>query len=252
MSKIVCRLTCIPLRKEPDHRAEQVSQILYGETATMTEQTEKWLRIVMDFDGYTGWIENHSVYEYLPSGENEKKHIINEPYTELLSTHLRIILSAGSEIPFPDDYGRILIEQRDFYLSKSGESSILPITELALKFINVPYQWGGRTVFGMDCSGFIQILFKINGIPLPRDAKDQAVYGNEVPSYEEIQSGDLAFFTNEKGVISHTGLCLEKNKIIHASKHVRVDRLDEKGIFNEELKAYTHQLGCIRRVIAGY
>jgi len=248
MIQIICPLTLIPLRSEPDHRSEQVSQMLYGETANVIEEKQNWYKIVMDFDSYTGWLEKDSV-DILYAGEkNQKKMMVREPLLQLRYKNENFIICAGSEIPLPDANRAIVINDKSYQSDKSDYSEKNSILSDALKFVNTPYLWGGRTVFGMDCSGYIQIVFKINNINLPRDAKDQANMGIGLESFSKILPGDLVFFENENVNITHVGLYLGDNKIIHASKWVRIDTIDEKGIYRKELKMYTHKLKFIRRI----
>ena len=123
------------------------------------------------------------------------------------------------------------------------------IIENAVKFLNAPYLWGGRTPFGIDCSGFVQIVCRLVGVSLKRDAYQQAQQGTMVLSFDEVRKGDLIFFGREQGKITHVGIALGNNKIIHASGKVRINKMDRKGIFNEETKKYTHQLRLIKRVL---
>ena len=116
-------------------------------------------------------------------------------------------------------------------------------------YLNSPYLWGGRSPFGIDCSGFTQMVFKLNGIKLPRDAYEQAEIGKTLNFIEETQKGDLAFFDNEEGKIIHTGIIIDKNKIIHSSGKVRIDNLDHYGIFNAETGKYSHNLRLIKKVV---
>ncbi|HEX2935487.1 MAG TPA: C40 family peptidase, partial [Bacteroidales bacterium] len=127
--------------------------------------------------------------------------------------------------------------------------SPIEIEEVARKFLHAPYLWGGRTVFGIDCSGFTQIVYKMNGIGIPKDAYQQAEIGEPVQFVEDTRTGDLAFFDNEEGRITHTGIILGKSEIIHASGEVRIDKFDHQGIFNEEDNAYSHKLRLIKRII---
>ena len=249
MIKITCPLTYIPLRREPEHRSEQVSQMLFGETAVVSEEFKDWYKIVTDFDAYSGWLEKNSVRIPDAIEENKKKWIVKEPFIQIKNEPEKFILCAGSEITMPGPDGSVIINHQRFVPETPFTTKPNSITEDALSFLHAPYLWGGRTIFGIDCSGFIQILFKIRGINLPRDAKDQSLIGEKVESFHTIKPNDLVFFSQGNGAITHVGLYPGENKIIHASKRVRIDSLDEKGIYNEELKKYTHRFECIRRIL---
>ncbi len=248
MSRIICRLTLVPLRSEPDHRTEQVSQMLFGETAVIKEVKQNWYRIVMDNDSYTGWVEADSMQSLQSGSYNQERIMVRKPFIQLKHKNEGLIICAGSEILLPDTNNTVTINERIYKLTNTDFSVKNSIIDDALKYVNTPYLWGGRTVFGCDCSGYIQTVFRINNIRLPRDAKDQAKKGIELPSFDEIRAGDLVFFENESRNIMHVGLYLGESKIIHASKWVRIDRLDEKGIYNEETKKYTHKFNSARRM----
>ena len=128
-------------------------------------------------------------------------------------------------------------------------ASVESVLHTAKTFLNVPYLWGGRSLFGIDCSGLTQVVFKINHIKIPRDASQQVLSGKPVDRFEDARQGDLAFFRNEEGKISHVGILMAQNQILHASGCVRMDQFDSKGIFNTEKQLYTHRFECIRRVI---
>jgi cell wall-associated NlpC family hydrolase len=251
MKNIVCHLAYVPLRKEPDHRSEQVSQLLFGETALIVDSRQEWLRIKSDFDHYEGWIEKASVSEADKAFISSVKRIVNEPLVHIISENSSILVPAGAEIPDPDSDGKFIFTKRTwqiqhfdpFALSHKKED----ITRTALLFLNVPYLWGGRTIFGTDCSGFTQTVFKMHGIKLPRDARDQEKTGSPVGALKDAKPGDQLFFRNEQGLISHTGILLRDHEIIHASKYVRIDKLDDTGIYNREMRSYTHRLNSIRR-----
>jgi hypothetical protein len=253
----ICQLAIIPIRSEPSERSEQVSQLIFGETFDILEQNDTWSFIKTHFDGYKGWITTKMATTYTQMPENIGETI-----------YLKEI---AGRISFPGEKkqyqwipgGATLYTQGLEYTNynesftfdpvcsiHSTESPIF-ITETALKFLNAPYLWGGRTIFGIDCSGFTQIVYKMNGIAILRDASQQAEDGTLV-NLEEAAPGDLAFFDNAEGKITHVGIILGKGKIIHASGQVRIDKIDQQGIFNEELKKYTHTLRLIRRVLNSY
>ena len=108
---------------------------------------------------------------------------------------------------------------------------------------------GGRTPMGVDCSGFTQMVYRLNGKHIPRDASQQVDLGVTLSFIEEAESGDLAFFDDAEGNIIHVGIILENNHIIHASGKVRIDRIDQQGIFNKDLGEHTHKLRIIKKVL---
>ena len=119
----------------------------------------------------------------------------------------------------------------------------------ALQMLNIPYLWGGRSSFGIDCSGLVQTSFKVAGIKLPRDASEQSKCGDLVYSIVDSKAGDLAFFENENGKIVHTGILISQDKIIHSSGYVRTDVIDKVGIFDLTTHEYSHKLHSIKRIV---
>ena len=138
-------------------------------------------------------------------------------------------------------------DQKFEIVGEIGETENLAIA--ARSFLNTPYLWGGRTHFGIDCSGFTQAVFRLQAINLRRDANLQAEQGTTVNSLQESKLGDLAFFDNEEGRITHVGILLNHDKIIHASGKVKIDNMEEKGIYSEDQKRYTHKLKTIKRML---
>lgn len=256
-TKGVCRLSVVPLRREPSDSSEMTSQLLFGDHYEVLEQNvNKWLRIRLAFDQYEGWIDARQHYEI---SEDYYEHISNTDYKITTDLHAHIFykreylhILLGSVLPIATNELFKMEEQLAF--DGSAKSLHLKrdhafIKEIASKYLNAPYLWGGRTPFGIDCSGFTQIVFKIAGYQLARDSKDQALQGTEVPSLQKAQEGDLAFFKNDNGKITHVGIVLEGQKIIHASGKVRVDQLTDTGIVQEERQLLTHKLASLRRII---
>lgn len=252
----VCHLTVIPVRFEPSHRSEMVSQLMFGETFSVLETEGNWLRIQCWHDKYEGWVDGKQVLlldeESFDSLNNNSKHYALETVHESKCVYRQLPVLLGSPLPFFNKsqftffsdtftyHGEVLISDTD----NRNEDFI---KQVSLKFLDTPYLWGGRSIFGVDCSGFTQIIYKLLGISLHRDSKDQATQGQNVYFIHEAQTGDLAFFDNEEGLITHVGLLLNNNQIIHASGKVRMDSIDQQGIFNNESRRYTHNLRLIKR-----
>lgn len=249
----ICNLAIVPLRLEPSDRSEMTSQLLFGEHFKVLEQTPKWSRIELAFDGYNGWIDNKQFreiteadYEKLTLGEI----VLSGDLIEYISTPKNglITIPLGATLSFLNS----TINTEGFAFdgtSVSGIKTKKDLIETAFLYMNSPYLWGGRTPFGIDCSGFVQMVYKINGFRLLRDASQQATQGEALSFIEESEPGDLAFFDNEEGRIIHVGIIMEDNYIIHAHGQVRIDRLDHLGIYNIDTKRHTHKLRVIKKII---
>lgn len=258
MEKSICTYGAIPVRGEASERAEMVTQLLFGDTFSIIERTEGWCKVQLHDDNYEGWINSKLVVKLsdreVESWMKAKKWIVPAPFIKVVSepdktTHL---ISGGSSIFFNSaDRNSFTIGNKEFYLSGNYNASkpAGSLADNAVAFLNAPYLWGGRNFYGMDCSGLTQVVYKIAGLTIPRDASQQVELGTIINFVEEATLGDLAFFDNEEGAITHVGLCLGKGEIIHASGRVRVDKLDHQGIFNEETKTYTHKLRVIKRLL---
>lgn len=245
----ICHLGMIPLRKENNHRSEMVSQLLYGDCYKIIEKRKNWDKIRLEWDGYEGWIDHNQVYK--TSKESFDK-ITNANIR--VSTDLVNYITTKDSLLFPILIGSDLRALKTLKHQFEGESQRPKkakkiLTSTAYLFLNSPYLWGGRTLLGIDCSGFTQMVYKINGIRLSRDAHQQALQGQTLSFIEESEAGDLAFFDDDEGNIKHVGLLLENHHIIHASGTVRIDRIDQSGIFNVETQNHTHKLRFIKKLI---
>ncbi len=239
MDKGICTVTVAPVRAEASDKAEIVTEILFGESCDILEVNKHWTKIRMDYDGYEGWMDTKQLKAIAPEHlQSRKTTLVTEDFSSILTNDGKMLLSMGSEVEFPS-----VASRRSHDLRES-------IMLAAKEFLNVPYLWGGKSFFGVDCSGFVQLVFKIHEIKLPRDAYQQAEVGEALGFVEESQAGDLAFFENSEGKIIHVGIMLPDQKIIHASGKVRIDTLDSQGIFNKEMNRHTHKLRFVRNVLS--
>ncbi|HEY1025643.1 MAG TPA: C40 family peptidase [Sphingobacteriaceae bacterium] len=256
----ICKLSSAPLRCEPADRSEMISQLLFGDHFEVLELAGKWVRIRMAYDGYEGWMDPKQAMTI--DGELFDKLSFSADILGLEVCHSVVrtdvgellYLLPGSSLPELQDR-QFRINDAVFQLKTTAVKPDLKgfktgIEQAAMFYLNAPYLWGGRSPFGIDCSGFSQIVFKQFSIRLKRDAWQQALQGDLVGFLQEARAGDLAFFDNDEGRITHVGIMLGNDKIIHASGHVRVDPIDDQGIFNRELNRYTHKLRVIKRFVS--
>jgi cell wall-associated NlpC family hydrolase len=245
-----------PLRAAPSHKSEMVSQGLWGECVTVLEAgADGWVRIKNQYDGYEGWCTASHL-------ETIDQQLFNAPYTHYAPHWVTPVTLNGWPMYIP--YGCLLKVPENSKRTVWGSVEVQfeeihpvePVVKLqaeqvmriASRFLNTGYLWGGRSVFGIDCSGFTQSVYKLLNIPLLRDAYQQATQGNTVDFLQEARTGDLAFFDNAEGRITHVGILLNDHEIIHASGKVRIDPIDNQGILHAETGVRTHQLRIIKRV----
>jgi cell wall-associated NlpC family hydrolase len=244
-----CNLSVVPVRETPSDLSQMTTQLLFGDVFLVLEKEKNWLRIQNAYDDYIGWIDSK---QQLPIDEETFHRHSNAMFTNRLQGDL-----------YFDSEKLTLVPASSFQSAEAfriGKSEIVPslplfsvstskideIKDIAIEYLNAPYLWGGKTPFGIDCSGFTQSVYKMAGLKLWRDASQQAMQGNSIHFISEARCGDLIFFDNAEGKIVHVGIFLGQNKIIHASGKVRIDTIDHQGIFNEETKSYSHSLRLIK------
>lgn len=243
----ICNLSIVPVRIVDSDKSEMINQLIYGDIIEILEEKEKWVKIKSLYDDYIGWIDKKQYFKI----EDNIKLDLNKPVYSI--DLVEFIENNNNElitIPIGSDISNISLMNHKFDgKTISGKNNRNSIVNTALSFLNSPYLWGGKTPFGIDCSGFTQMVYKINGYKLCRDAKDQANQGKTLSFIEESEAGDLAFFNNDQGDIIHVGIILQNNHIIHASGKVRIDRIDHSGIYNNDLNKHTHSLRYIKKII---
>jgi hypothetical protein len=250
----ICNLAIIPLRFEPSDKSEIVSQVLFGEHFEILEQLKQWSKIKLQYDDYEGWVDSKQ-YQIISESEynqlSEDAIVLNADLVEYIMApnNLLLPITLGASLSFLN-HADINTSNYNFEGTKiSGTKTKDCLLNTAFMFLNAPYLWGGKTPFGVDCSGFTQMVYKLNGYKLMRDASQQSKQGEALSFIEESEPGDLAFFDNEEGNIIHVGIIMDDNYIIHASGKVRIDRLDHLGIYNAEVNKHTHKLRVIKKII---
>ncbi|MCX6286330.1 MAG: C40 family peptidase [Bacteroidetes bacterium] len=267
----ICLLSIVPVRREPTHIAEMCTQLLFGELYTVLQSENNWLKVSLEYDGYEGWISEKG-HTALDDNEFETLTQTNARCTldlvQLVTNETKkeqFPILYGSSLPGIEEFSMKLSDQTFVYdgqvsmvsdFEEDDEEGPENLMELkhdlvhdSMQFLGAPYLWGGRSLFGIDCSGLVQMVYKLKNIRLKRDASQQAEQGEPVNSLDEAEPGDLAFFENEEGKISHVGILADRQKILHCSGKVRLDVIDLQGIYHNDLHEYTHKLKMIRRVI---
>ena len=250
----ICNLANIPLRIEPSDRSEIVSQVLFGEHFSILEKQKQWIKIKLQYDNYEGWVDEKQ-FQYISEENYEslsnQNIILSSDLIEYIigKDNFMMPIPLGSSLSFLKNL-EINIENLIFEGNKiSTQKPKSEIVSTSYLYLNAPYLWGGKTPFGIDCSGFTQMVYKLCGYKLLRDASQQSNQGEALSFIEESEPGDLAFFDNEEGKIIHVGIMMKDNYIIHASGKIRIDRLDHLGIYNADQNRHTHKLRVIKKVI---
>lgn len=233
MKLVQCSVSLSAIRVLPMHSSEMFSQILFGETAEVLEVEPFFSKIKLNFDGTEGWVMNQHIEEIQLV---KSKYIVQNSFLQYKNKKGNFLLSLGAEID----------EELENIENNSLQDKLL-LT--AKSFLSVPYLYGGRSFFGTDASAFVQLVFKVHGISLPRFPREQALTGTVIDFLWESEVGDLAFFEDENGDINHIGIMLSNCEVIHCYGEIRVDALDSSGIYNAELKKHTHKLRFIQRII---
>jgi cell wall-associated NlpC family hydrolase len=257
----ICLVSCIPGRAANSDKSEMVTQLLFGETYRVldADSAKNWVKIECTHDKYEAWIDRGL---HTPLSVDDFENWISQPISvtqglitqvENQRTGIVFPILRGSSLPEnPKKSFSVAGDEFSYELKDGGKRNKgiqQMMTDFATSYLNAPYLWGGRSPFGLDCSGFTQVIFKSAGIKIPRDAYQQAELGTLVPFVSEAREGDLAFFENADGRIVHVGLVIDEGLIIHASSKVKIGKLDHEGIFDLKENRYTHKLRIVKRII---
>lgn len=226
------------MRKNPNFNAEIVSQAYYSEQVNVIQSSSPWVKIETLADRYPGWVLAEQLYTSegcFPSGSSTVRihrcmahlyHLPDTIYGPVLTLPFDSVLEL--EKNQENDSARwvkikaidgvnLFVQKGDLAFSKN----ILSIDQLpsfSKQFLGLPYTWGGRSSFGYDCSGFVQMLYRQIGIYLPRDSKDQAKSDlMKNISFDKLQAGDLIFFGLDESKIKHVGMSLGSDRFIHST-----------------------------------
>ena len=248
--------------EKPSFASQMITQALMWEPVEILDETYNWYRI-RQWDHYTGWVNSF----YLTDNTFEDEggfHIYDRfcpVYSEAVDDSFVISeLSIGSRLPgeciLEVDDGRekiLLPDLASGWISRQQKPNHTlnnNIVNFATKLIGIPYLWGGKSGFGFDCSGFVQTVYLLAGIELPRDSKDQVSYSNFVDiSIQNANPGDLIFFSEDEK-ISHVGIYLNDGKFIHCSGEVKINSFNSTDkIYSESLHQKIHSVKSIQNIL---
>ena len=246
-----CHLNGIPVRITQSDKAEMVTQLMFGEIVDILEEEENWMKICSFSDNYEGWVDKRSITKLTDKEVTrwmDGQSVIYSDHVTVIGPFGKQVVSKGGYMTYGTEEEFSIGNQTFTLLQKPTFFNEIDLIKVAKSYLNTPYLWGGKSISGIDCSGLTQMVFRFCGINIPRDASQQIENGNEI-EFEETEAGDLAFFQNKDGAITHVGIVMENNQIIHGGGRVRIDQLKKEGIYAEEYERFTHKFHSIRRML---
>ena len=249
-----CPLAVVPVRSRPDHRSEQRTQLLFGEIVHVLQAGKVWTRIRCPWDQMEGWVMAGQLLACSSERVEEEFAYSLEICQPAVSRRGALPIPFGARLPGFDGLRFRLGEESYQYSGQAVAPDVLEpyadlVMKLARRYLGAPYQWGGRSPFGIDAAGFVQLIFQLVDIPLPRTAAAQVLLGEEVDFVQRALPGDIAFFGPANGTVDHVGILLPGEELLHVEEQVRIDKVDHQGIFNERRQRYTRPLRVVRRVL---
>lgn len=249
----------IPMRATADEEAEMTNQLLFGDTFRILEEKPRWFLVENLFDGDRGWIDWKMATivdeDYVRSLDNEPVFVISQPVGDIRRKGDKrpIRVAMGSVLPgYDPQNGSFTIAGNTFqiaprFVRRIEPSHIRALLRTAELYLNTSYLWGGRNIYGADCSGFVQVVYRMHGVNLPRNARQQIEHGQPVDNFADARPGDLAFFGKPDGRITHVGIVMTPDSILHCSGDVHIDKLSAEGIWSDRLNCLTHTAPILRR-----
>ena len=258
MSYVICPVSIIPIRNSSSNKSEMISQLLFGELAEVLEtKGRQWVKVRCAWDNFVGWVASNQLKPVTPSEfkrfQSEYAYSL-ELFHTILAQDFCVPIVMGAQLPGFDGM-RFKLEEH--YFTFSGQA-VFPehidqgpefVLKIARKYLHAPFLWGGRSPMGIDAPGLIQMVFKLCGVPMPREAEQQVFLGEAVDFVEQSRPGDIAFFENKAGRITHCGIILPNHEVLHAYGSVRIDSIDHFGIYNRKQARYTHRLRVVKRML---
>ncbi|MDO5571082.1 MAG: C40 family peptidase [Bacteroidales bacterium] len=255
----IALLALIPMRKNPNESSEMVSELMFGEVFSILKEDGSWAFIENKFDFYHGWIDRAMITEI---SEAEADALINSP-VYIVRNPLTDIKCKGDNSPFRISMGSVLpgyipnknsftVAERTFKINSNQVvrfelGHLKSLLRTASLYMHTPYLWGGRSIMGADCSGFVQSVYRLNGVALPRDADQQCLLGEPIKGIENSYPGDLVFFENSLGNVVHVGMMFTKDMMIHCSGSVHLSKITNEGYWSDLLNDYVKRKPIIRR-----
>ncbi len=261
MTPGISALSAVPVRAEPSDKAELITQLLFGECYTVLLSQGKWLQVEGAADRYVGWIDalQHTPVApaYFAAWCAQDHPRVLDVVQAVSDADGRTPVVLGSRLPFFDGMTLQLGDKSLFFNGAATNPAAPPdpvrqvqlLRKTGQLYLKAPYLWGGKSVFGVDCSGLMQQLYGLVGVQLRRDASQQIGHGRPVDFVTQARPGDLAFFDNAEGRIVHVGMVMDEGQILHASGEVRLDPLDHNGIYHRGRQVYSHKLRLIKRLL---
>ncbi len=259
MAICICPLSMAPVRNSASHKSEMLTQVLFGEMVEILEEKgRQWKKVRCCDDNSVGWMASNQLKLLTPSEYEDYQQnfaFVLEFLQPAMAEDHFLPITLGARLPHFDGMRFKLGDVSYHFSGQAVLQKEMKVTntnfviKLAKRYLNSPYLWGGRSPLGIDSPGFVQVVFRMAGIPLPREADQQVFQGENVHFIDHAWPGDLAFFENRMGRVSHVGIILEDKQIIHSFGKVRIDSLDHYGIYNQQQKRYTHRLRLIKRLL---